>query len=172
MTPVTVSTIQDKIYLIRNQKVMIDNDLAELYGVQTGMLNRAVKRNKGRFPGDFMFQLTTEETQILISQIGISSPDHGGRRTNPYAFTEQGVAMLSSVLRSKKAVQVNISIMRAFVAVRRLMIGNEALAQAIEELQAKDKEHDKNIKTILQAIKQLMDYKEVDESRRIGYDTD
>ena len=114
-----LQTIQSKIYEIRGQRVMLDRDLAELYQVETRVLNQAVKRNIERFPEDFMFQLTEEEWQILKSQIVISS--WGGIRKLPYAFTEQGVAMLSSVLRSNTAIQVNIHIMRAFIAVRQLV---------------------------------------------------
>ncbi len=119
---VPVERVQRLIHLVRGEKVLLDADLAALYGVATGALNRAVKRNASRFPTDFMFQLTTREAQILKCQIGISSSGHGGRRRSvPYAFTEEGVAMLSSVLRSPRAVQVNIAIMRAFVRLRRTL---------------------------------------------------
>ena len=118
--PVPVQLIERRIYLIRGQKVMIDTDLAELYGVPTFRLNEAVKRNKKRFPEDFMFQLTKEEEESLTSQIAISKTGRGGRRTRPYAFTEQGVAMLSSVLKSERAIEVNIAIMRAFVKLRQV----------------------------------------------------
>ena len=107
--------IQHAIHLLRSQRVILDADLAVLYGVDTGALKRAVKRNRNRFPADFMFQLTADELENLRCQFGISSSTHGGSRYLPYAFTEQGVAMLSSVLRSERAVQVNIAIMRAFV---------------------------------------------------------
>ena len=132
---IPIERIQNFIFLIRGEKVMLDRDLATLYGVTTGNLNKAVKRNQDRFPSDFMFQLNAEE-ENLIFQIGISSCRHGGRRHNPYAFTEQGVAMLSSVLRSKRAVQVNVAIMRAFVSLRRLLATNETLARKFAELEA------------------------------------
>jgi hypothetical protein len=112
---VAVTVIERKIYLIRGQKVMIDADLAQLYGVPTYRLNEAVKRNRKRFPSDFMFQLSKKQAESLTSQFAISKKGRGGRRTLPYAFTEQGVAMLSSVLNSERAIQVNIVIMRAFV---------------------------------------------------------
>ena len=114
--------IQSKIYEIRGQKVMLDRDLAEMYGVETRTLNQAVKRNIGRFPVDFMFQLTDEETKIWKSQIVITNSIKMGVRRNPFAFTELGVAMLSSVLNSKTAIQINMGIMRAFVAVRQMLV--------------------------------------------------
>jgi len=127
---VPVERVERLIRLVRGEKVLLDADLAVLYGVATGALNRAVKRNASRFPLDFMFQLTAEEAQILKCQIGISSSEHGGRRrSRPYTFTEQGVAMLSSVLRSERAVQVNVAIMRAFVSLRRMMATNETFAR-------------------------------------------
>jgi ORF6N domain len=113
--PIPVERIEKTILLIRGQKVILDRDLAELYGVETGALNRAVKRNIQRFPEDFMFQLTGEETERLRCQTGISKRGRGGRRYLPYVFTEQGVSMLSSVLNSERAIQVNIAIMRIFV---------------------------------------------------------
>jgi hypothetical protein len=115
------------VHAVRHEKVLIDTDLAQFYGVETGALNRAVKRNASRFPADFMFQLSAQEWDDLRCQIGISSA-HGGRRALPYVFTEQGVAMLSSVLNSPRAVQVNIAIMRTFVQLRRLMDSNRDLA--------------------------------------------
>ena len=123
------------VQIIRNEKVLLDADLAELYGVETKVLNQAVKRNIKRFPADFMFQLTSSEWSNLKSQSVTSS--HGGRRSLPYAFTEQGVAMLSSVLNSERAIEVNIAIMRTFVQLRELMIENKMLAQKIEHLERK-----------------------------------
>jgi len=123
--------IEKRIYLVRGQKVMLDSDLAELYGVTTGNLNLAVRRNKSRFPKDFMFQLTAEEAKSLLLQTA-RSKGRGGRRTPPSVFTEQGVAMLSSVLRSEQAVQVNIAIMRAFVRLRELLVIHKDLANKIE----------------------------------------
>jgi len=126
--------IEQKIYFIRGQKVMLDSDLARLYEVATFNLNKAVKRNLDRFPQDFMFQLSAKEFESLRFHFGISKPGRGGRRYPPYAFTEQGVAMLSSVLNSKRAVQVNIEIMRAFVRLREILSTHKDLARKLEEL--------------------------------------
>jgi hypothetical protein len=162
---IPVERIERSILLIRGHKVMLDADLARLYGVETKALNRAVKRNLSRFPEDFMFQVTAEEfenlkyhigTSNLKSQFAISGSGWGGRRHPPYAFTEQGVAMLSSVLRSKRAVQVNIEIMRAFVRLRRILSSNKELARKLEDLERKIGAHDQQIQTIFQAIRQLM----------------
>ena len=146
-----VERIERAILMIRGQKVMLDSDLAELYGVETGALNRAVKRNRGRFPSDFMFQLTKEEVENLRCQIGISS--YGGRRSYPYAFTEQGVAMLSSVLHSKRAVRVNVEIMRTFVRLRHWLLTHEDLARKLEAL---EKKYDTQFRGVFEAIRQLM----------------
>ena len=140
------------VFFIRGEKVMLDADLAQLYGVTTGNLNKAVKRNQARFPGDFMFQLTDKETESLIFQSG-RSKGRGGRRHRPYAFTEQRVAMLSSVLNSERAVQVNIAIMRTFVQLRRLMDSNADLARKIESL---EKKYDEKFAAVFAAIKQLI----------------
>jgi hypothetical protein len=129
--------IQSRILTLRKQRVMLDADLAELYGVQTKVLVQAVKRNLVRFPSDFMFQLSSDEFADLKSQTVTSSTGHGGRRTAPYAFTEQGVAMLSSVLGSSRAVAVNIEIMRTFVRVRALAATHADLAKRLAELEAK-----------------------------------
>lgn len=129
--------IQSRILTLREQRVMLDADLAELYGVETRVLVQAVKRNEARFPADFMFQLSAEEFAHLRSQFVISSAGHGGRRTAPYAFTEQGVAMLSSVLGSPRAIAVNIEIMRTFVRVRALAATHADLAKRLEELEEK-----------------------------------
>ena len=139
---VTVEGIQKRIFLLRGQKVMLDVDLAQLYGVMAGRLNEAVKRNRDRFPIDFMFQLTKPEFEHLKSQIAISSSGWGGRRHPPFAFTEQGVAMLSSVLRSQRAVQVNITIMRTFVQLRELAATHKELATKLTELERKVAGHD------------------------------
>ena len=134
-----------------------DATLAGLYGVETRVLVQAVKRNRERFPADFLFQLKTEEAQALRSQTVISNAaGRGGRRYQPYAFTEQGVAMLSSVLRSKQAIQVNVEIMRAFVRLRGLLTVNRALAAKLEHLERKISSHDQSIAGILSAIRQLM----------------
>ena len=166
---VPVEQVQQLILLARGEKVLLDTHLARLYGVTTGALNRAVRRNAGRFPPDFMFQLTVGEARILKCQTGISSPGHGGRRRSlPYAFTEQGVAMLSSVLRSERAVQVNVAIMRAFVSLRRMLAGNEALARKLAELERGLEGHDQAIKTLFDAIRQLMS-PPAEPKREIGF---
>jgi hypothetical protein len=154
------------VHMIRGEKVLLDADLAMLYGVETGALNRAVKRNADRFPADFMFQLSTPEWDHLRCQVGISS-SHGGRRGTPYAFTEQGVAMLSSVLHSPRAVQVNIAIMRTFVQLRRLMDGNRDLARRIDALESR---YDEQFSAVFDAIKQLItDDKQRKSKRPIGF---
>jgi hypothetical protein len=136
---------------------MINADLAELYGVPTFRLNEAVKRNRNRFPEDFMFQLTAEESASLKSQFAMSKPGQGERRTAPYVFTEQGVSMLSSVLNSERAVQVNISIMRAFVALRRAAASHAVLSRHLDELERKHGVHDEKFKIIFKAIRELME---------------
>lgn len=137
--------------MVRGERILLDADLAGLYGVSTGALNRAVKRNAGRFPEDFMFMLTSQEWDVLKCQIGIAkSPARGGRRTRPHAFTEQGIAMLSSVLRSPRAVEVNIAIMRTFVELRRLMDSNRELARKIETM---EKKYDEQFAVVFEAIK-------------------
>ncbi len=135
---IPIERISSKIYLIRSEKVLLDVDLAKLYGVQTKHLIQAVKRNIGRFPEDFMFQLSKEEFINMRSQIVTSS--WGGRRYSPFAFTEQGVAMLSSVLNSKRAINVNIAIMRAFVKMRKILESNESLAKKLKQLEKETKE--------------------------------
>jgi hypothetical protein len=157
---VPIERIESKILLIREQKVMLDRDLAELYGVETGQLTRQVRRNIDRFPTDFMLQLTKEEFTNLKCHFGISS--WGGTRKLPYAFTEQGVAMLSSVLKSKRAVMVNIQIMRAFTKLRRLLASNEEfrrrferMEQKFEKVDQKLEEHDIQFKAVFQVIKAL-----------------
>jgi len=159
--------IGNKIFLIHGQKVMLSNHLAMLYGIQTKVLIQAVKRNIDRFPEDFMFQLNEKEFENLKSQI-VTSSWGGIRRAYPYAFTEQGVAMLSSVLRSKRAVQVNIAIMRAFVKLRRIFSTHKELAHKLEELERKIKKHDSQIKDIFEAIRQLM-LPPTKPKRRIGF---
>jgi hypothetical protein len=166
-----IKNIQSKIYEIRNQKVMLDFDLAQLYEVETRVLNQAVKRNIDRFPDDFMFQLTKQEFDFLMSQIVISKTEtRGGTQKMPYAFTEQGVSMLSSVLKSKKAVQVNISIMRVFVAVKQMILSNSELSKKLEELETK---YNKQFSDVYEALNYLMDIKKVEEKTKkrklIGY---
>ena len=156
-----VIQIQNLIYEIRGIKVMLDSDLAKLYGVETFNLNKAVKRNIGRFPKDFMFQLTKEEYVSLIFQNGISKSQRGGRRFMPYVFTEQGVAMLSSVLNSEQAIAINIQIMRTFVQLKQFALENKELTKRFSELEqyfinyCKDNEKDKQ--QIYEAIDLLMD---------------
>jgi hypothetical protein len=151
---ISVEKIEKAIYLIRGEKVMLDRDLANLYDVSTGALNQAVRRNRDRFPKDFMFQLTAAEVaELNLSQIVIGSLKHRDPRLRPYAFTEQGVAMLSSVLRSKRAITVNIEIMRAFVKLRQLLASNTELARRLDKLESK---YDKQFKIVFDAIRQLM----------------
>jgi uncharacterized membrane-anchored protein YjiN (DUF445 family) len=147
--------IAQSIYLLRGQKVMLDSHLAQLYGVTTGNLNKAVMRNRDRFPADFMFRRTSEEAERLIFQIGMSK-ERGGRRHLPYAFTEQGVAMLSSVLKSERAVKVNIAMMRAFGKLREALETNRELAEKFSELKKRVGKHDEEISAIIDAIRQLM----------------
>ena len=160
--------ITNQIYFIRGQKVMLDKDLAELYGVTTGNLNKAVKRNLKRFPIDFMFQLTNEEFNNLIFQIGTSS--WGGTRKLPYAFTEQGVAMLSGILSSDRAIQVNIQIMRIFTAIRQRLVDSIELRLEVEKIKKKLDNHDKNIELVFQYLDELLDKKEKpDPKNKIGF---
>jgi len=149
---VPIEVIEEKIFLIRGDKVMLDSDLAKLYGVETKVLLQVVKRNIDRFPPDFMFQLTNQELAILRSQF-VTSSQWGGRRYPPYAFSEQGVAMLSSVLRSPQAVQVNIEIMRTFVRLRRILASHADLAHKLEAL---EKKYDIQFRSVFDAIRQLM----------------
>jgi len=149
---VPVDRIEKAILLIRGQKVMLDADLAELYGVETKMLVRAVKRNINRFPTDFMFQLSKEEFDNLRFHF-VTSSDWGGRRYRPYAFTEQGVAMLSSVLHSQRAIQVNIEIMRAFIRLRQMLASHVELARKLDAL---EKKYDAQFKQVFEAIRRLM----------------
>jgi hypothetical protein len=152
---IPVERIARLIFVFLKQKVMLDSDLASLYGVTTGNLNKAVKRNMQRFPSDFMFQLTAEQAEDLIFQFG-RSKGRGGRRHRPYAFTEQGIAMLSSVLNSDRAITINIAIMRAFVRLRQILETNHELARKFSELERRVGKHDDEIAAILEAIRQLM----------------
>lgn len=149
--------IQALILMVRGHRVLLDRDLAVLYGVETKALNQAVRRNRDRFPPDFMFQLTADEVaELNRSQIVTGSQKHRDPRFRPYAFSEQGVAMLSSVLRSKRAVAVNIEIMRAFVRLRGMLASNRELAQKLSELERHIAGHDKQIQAIFEAIRQLI----------------
>lgn len=174
--------IEQRIVLIRNHKVMLDADLAALYGVTTGVLVQAVKRNLARFPDDFMFQLDTEEWAVLRSQSVISNAGRGGRRYAPYAFTEQGVAMLSSVLGSAQAIAVNIEIMRAFVRLREVIVSNKELALRLDELENRTDfmslkqdtfEHNTRVqlKQIFDALREMMAPPEPPKKRAIGFVT-
>jgi len=168
---IPTADIERRIYLIRGQRVMLDRDLAALYGVTTAALNQAVKRNPDRFPDDFMFQLDREEFENWISQIVISNPGlRMGARKRPLAFTEQGVAMLSSVLRSKRAIQVNIAIMRAFVTFRQMLATHKDLADKLADLEQR---YDEKFRVVFDAIRQLMSQPTPDQRRRqIGFSSD
>jgi len=149
---VPMENLMNKIVFLRGQKVMLDSDLAELYGVETKRLTEQVKRNPERFPEDFMYQLTNKEFTILKSQFATSS--WGGRRYPPYAFTEQGIAMLSSVLHSERAINVNIAIMRAFVKLRELLLTNKELNSKLQKIEAK---YDKQFRVVFEVLQQLME---------------
>jgi len=161
------SRIEESILRLRGQKVLLDSTLAGLYGVETRTLVQAVQRNRERFPADFMFQITNQEVAILRSQIVISS--WGGRRYLPFAFTEQGVAMLSSVLNSPQAIRVNIEIMRAFVRLREMISTNKELSRKLDELERKAATHDKAIAGLITAIRELASPVSPAPRRRIGF---
>jgi hypothetical protein len=166
----THEQISGRIFIIRGHRVMLDSDLAELYGVSTKRLNEQVRRNIRRFPEDFMFQLTNSEKEILRSQFAtLKNLSRGGhRKYNPYVFTEQGVAMLSGVLKSDRAVDVNVAIMRAFVRLRQVLSAHKELSAKLDQLERKTEKHDEEIQAIFTAIRQLM--KPVEPSRRkIGF---
>ncbi len=166
---IPVELIERRIYLIRDHKVMLDRDLADLYQVKTSYLNRQVKRNLDRFPEDFMFQVNDEEAEALRCQFGISKPGgRGGRRYLPYAFTQEGVAMLSSVLRSERAVLVNVAIMRAFVRLREILISNKDLANRLDSL---EKKYDSSFRVVFEAIRKLMGPPSDPNRRHIGFRT-
>jgi hypothetical protein len=167
--------VMNKIYLIRGQKVMLDKDLSELYGVETKRLNEQVKRNIDRFPEDFMFQLTNQEFTNLKSQFATSS--WGGRRTLPLAFTEHGVLMLSSILNSERAIKVNIQIMRIYTRIRQMILANNEILQRLDKIEHKLAEHDNQILVIFEYLKQLEQAKQSEleqEPRKIvkGYRKD
>lgn len=156
--------IENRIFLIRGKKVMFDKDLAKLYNVLTKNLNKAVNRNIERFPEDFMFQLAKEELQNLRFHFGTSS--WGGSRTLPYVFTEQGVAMLSSVLKSQQAIRVNIQIMRTFTKIREMIVSNKALREKIEAMEQK---YDSKFKVVFEVIKRLIDKDTIEPVKIIGF---
>ena len=163
---VRAEVIERRILLIRGHKVMLDSHLAELYEVPTFRLNEAVKRNRRRFPEDFMFQLGKEEAECLTSQFAMSKPGRGGRRTLPYVFTEQGVAMLSTVLNSERAIAVNIGIMRAFVRLRQILATHKELA---ERLAAMEKKYDQRFKVVFDTLIRLMEPAPESRKRPIGF---
>ena len=152
---IPIESIEHRIFLVRGQKVMLDRDLAALYGVETKNLNKAVRRNLDRFPADFMFQLTLDEADASRFQFGTLKRGQNIKYL-PYAFTEQGVAMLSSVLNSQRAIQVNVAIMRAFVRLRETLSLHKDLAHKLAELEHKIENHDESIRTLFEAIRQLM----------------
>ena len=164
--------IEQRIFVIRGQKVMLDRDLAELYRVPTKRLNEQVKRNIKRFPKDFMFQLSSKEFENWKSQFATSNSDRMGLRRAPYAFTEQGVAMLSSVLNSERAIHVNIAIMRAFVKIRQFLSTHKELSKKLEELEKKTAKHDVEIQAIFDAIKQLISQPKPKRKTQIGFRPD
>jgi len=169
MESVEITTINEKIFTIRGAQVMLDCDLAELYGVETKVLNQAVKRNSDRFPEEFMFQLKKAESMHLKSQFVTSRFTHGGRRTLPYVFTEQGVAMLSAVLKSKTAINMSIQIMKAFVAMRKMLFEHKELVHKVSELEHKLSDHDASIIAIIKVIKDLALPVAQEPKRRIGF---
>ncbi len=163
-----VPQIEKLIYLVDGQRVILDYDLARLYGVTTSNLNKAVRRNQARFPDDFVVTLSPQDAKRLIFQNGISKRGRGGRRKPVLAFTEQGVAMLSSVLHSERAVEVNIAIMRAFVKLRQTLSIHRDLAVKLAELERRITDHDEGIRTLFSAIHQIMNPPETPR-RRIGF---
>lgn len=157
--------VEGLIYQIRGERVLLDQDLAQLYGVETKVLVQAVKRNKERFPSDFQFQLSDQEFMALRSQI-VTSKGRGGRRVAPFALTEHGVAMLSSVLKSKQAIEVNVQIVRTFVRLRRIIESHEKLAERLLDLEQR---HESKFQIVFDAIKELTKDKAVPPKRRIGF---
>jgi len=166
--PMRLAEIERRIYYIRGQKVMLDKDLAEIYGVSTKRLNEQVRRNAERFPVDFMFQLTPTETDSLRSQIATSKPGRGGRRYLPYVFTEHGAIMSAMMLNSERAVHASIYVVRAFVRLRDMLNTHKELAGKFAELERKLQSHDRQIISIIEAIRQLMSPPEKDKDK-IGF---
>ena len=166
---IPISEIQQRIHVIRGKRVLFDVDLAQFYEVSTGELNQAASRNLDRFPRDFCFQLTAMETRNLISQFVISSSQHGGSRKPMRVFTEQGVAMLASVLRSERAVAMSIAIVRAFVQLREVLAAHRELAAKLGELERKLEGHDSAIANLFEAIRQLLASPEPEHKREIGF---
>jgi hypothetical protein len=168
---VPIEAVLDCIFVLRGQKVILDADLARLYGTRTMRLNEQVKRNRQRFPEDFMFQVTDEEFRALKSHSAISKPGRGGRRTRPYAFTEHGAVMAASVLNSPRAVEVSVYVVRAFIRLRRMLAGHAELSRKLAELEARLDSHDGEIAELMEAIRQLMAPSDGSE-RRIGFGSD
>lgn len=171
---IAVARVERSILLLRGQKVLLDSDLAEVYGVTTKVLNQAVKRNLQRFPGDFMVRLTQQEVRSLRSQTVTSNTGRGGRRSLPYAFTEHGAVMLASVLNSPRAVEASLYVVRAFVRLRQFAATHEALREKLDELEKKLEQHDEQFAAVFEAIRQLMEPDEGDDPDRprIGYQTE
>ena len=167
-TPIPDEVVVSKIYVIRNHKVMLDFDLAGLYHVETGRLNEQVKRNASRFPEDFMFQLTSEEWETLRSQFAISKKGRGGRRYLPFAFSEHGVLMLSSVLNSERAILVNIQIMRVYTKLKGMLLTHKDILLKLEKLEQKTGMHDENFKIVFDYLKELLNPK-TEPIRKIGF---
>ncbi len=153
---IAIDEIEDKIYLIRGEKVMVDSDIAEIYGVTTKRLNEQVKRNVERFPEDFMFRLTDDEAESLRSQFATSNKGRGGRRYNPYVFTEHGSVMLASVLNSPTAIEASIQVVRAFVKMRSLLALHQELADRIEKLEKTTDKHNQNFVAVSQLLKKIL----------------
>lgn len=166
--PAIVPFVESRIFLIRGHNVLLDSDLAFLYQVETRALNQAVRRNTERFPEDFMFRLGKEEREGLRSQIVMSKEGRGGRRYLPYAFTEQGVAMLSSVLSSKRAIEVNIAIMRTFVRLRRLLTTHNEITRRLEDLEWRQSEQGQQIQAVFETIQQLIEAPLDDRKKQFG----
>jgi len=160
--------VESRILILRHQRVILDSDLAELYGVPVRQLNQQVKRNKDRFPMDFMFQLTAKEDEALRSQIVISKKGRGGRRYTPYAFSEHGAIMAATVLSSKRAIEMSVFVVRAFVRMREMLAKNRQLAAKINQLDRRLETHDTTIQDIIEAIKELM-VPEGPSKRKIGF---
>jgi hypothetical protein len=171
LVPSTVPRIENRIFLVRGPKVLLDDDLAALYDVEVRVLNQAVKRNKKRFPSDFVFRLTAKENRNLKSQIVTTSSSHGGRRTLPYAFTEHGAIMAASVLNSPRAVEMSVFVVRAFVRLRDTLASHKALAAKFAELEQRLETHDKTIGEIIDAIRALVTPPERP-ARKIGFRLD
>jgi hypothetical protein len=166
---VPIDQIQTRIIVLRGHRILLDADLAAFYGVSTRVLNQAVRRNADRFPSDFRFQLTDEEVANLKSQFVTSSLGHGGRRKLPFAFTEHGALMAATVVNSSRAVQMSLVVMRAFVALRRLILDHKALASKLEELDARVGAHDEQLAAIIEAIRQLAAPGGPAHGRKIGF---